>query len=232
MRFINQHHQSRSLKRRFCCNPMCFHKSSQISVVSNKIALVFANSYSGSNSLGDGPKNDAALTIAQLHNYGYATILASDPSKKDFKMTLKTYLSKDIDSLFIYFSGHGLSITDRNGDEIDGMDEALVFKDGYILDDDLYSLMRHHKCKRLILMVDSCHSGSIFDIHDDPSILTISACQDNEQATQTKYGLFTHYFWRYLTESSTTQELISKINVKLQKYKHQCVINGDVESFI
>ncbi len=45
------------------------------------------------------------------------------------------------DVRFFYFDGHGGSIPDKNGDENDGNDEVLWCSDGYVLDDDLASMI-------------------------------------------------------------------------------------------
>lgn len=73
------------------------------------------------------------------------------------------------DSLFFSFSGHGIQVPDINGDEPDGLDEALVPADfqthGYLLDDDLGALVQK-VCKgaRLTSLIDACHSGSVMDL--------------------------------------------------------------------
>lgn len=68
-------------------------------------------------------------------------------------------------SLF-HFSGHGTYIEDKNGDEPDGRDEALVPYDydavGGMSDDSLRQLYgRFHPDTHLLLLMDCCHSGSI-----------------------------------------------------------------------
>jgi len=48
-------------------------------------------------------------------------------------------ISKDVDEIFVHYSGHGAYITDHSGDEDDNRDEVLVPLDhrrsGYIKDD-------------------------------------------------------------------------------------------------
>ena len=69
-------------------------------------------------------------------------------------------------SLIITYSGHGTWVPDRSGDEADGRDEALCphdIGDGKILlDDDLRNLFDQRPAGvRVVLISDSCHSGSV-----------------------------------------------------------------------
>lgn len=60
-------------------------------------------------------------------------------------------------------SSHGVPIQDVDGDEIDGMDEALVDNDGkYILDDDLFVGLKKFQAGTLVVaFLDNCFSGSM-----------------------------------------------------------------------
>ncbi len=81
------------------------------------------------------------------------------------------------DQVVIHYSGHGHQIFDDNGDEIDGLDEALVcydapmsMKDGYdgskhFRDDELGDWITKFRIKlgangHILLFLDSCHSGT------------------------------------------------------------------------
>lgn len=72
--------------------------------------------------------------------------------------------------VFFSFSGHGGRIRDQNGDEIDGRDETLLPLDyvesGEILDDEIRIrfLNRLKSNVTLFALVDSCHSGTAFDL--------------------------------------------------------------------
>ncbi|MFN6339480.1 MAG: caspase domain-containing protein [Cyanobacteriota bacterium] len=70
------------------------------------------------------------------------------------------------DTVAITFSGHGTLAPDTSGDEIDGYDEALCpydIQDGQVvLDDEIHQLFSQRAAGvRLILISDSCHSGTI-----------------------------------------------------------------------
>ena len=80
------------------------------------------------------------------------------------------------DVVYIHFSGHGQLVTDVNGDEKDGWDEAWVPYDAYrkyckedkgekhLIDDELNKLLTAIRNKigdsgKLLVVVDACHSG-------------------------------------------------------------------------
>ena len=82
------------------------------------------------------------------------------------------------DVVYLHFSGHGQQITDLNGDEDDGFDEAWIpydarktFSPGeyegekHLTDDELNTLFsKLRKCVgsqgKIIIIADACHSGS------------------------------------------------------------------------
>ena len=75
------------------------------------------------------------------------------------------------DRVLVYFSGHGTHLRDRDGDEQDKRDEALVMSNapqsrrgtaGLLLDDELNALMRSLRTSRQLLFVDACHSGTVY----------------------------------------------------------------------
>ena len=80
------------------------------------------------------------------------------------------------DIVYIHFSGHGQLVTDVNGDEEDGWDEAWIPYDAYkkyckedkgekhLVDDEINVLLTAIKNKigeqgKLLVVVDACHSG-------------------------------------------------------------------------
>ncbi|AFL83253.1 hypothetical protein Belba_0596 [Belliella baltica DSM 15883] len=81
------------------------------------------------------------------------------------------------DIVVVHYSGHGQQIFDDNGDEADGLDEALVPYDAFskfaynyqgenhIRDDELGNIINQFRNKlgtdgQLLFILDSCHSGS------------------------------------------------------------------------
>jgi len=72
------------------------------------------------------------------------------------------------DYILVYFSGHGTTVADTNGDEADGTDEALVPVDyapiddsTLITDDELGSVFSSCKTAKGAFIVDSCYSGGL-----------------------------------------------------------------------
>jgi hypothetical protein len=128
---------------------------------------------------------------------------AKMPTKQNIILGLQMMasVSGPNDELWIHYSGHGTQLPDRNGDEPDGADEAIVPVDyptaGMIADDDLFNIVRTIRCKTF-LVFDSCHSGSVCDLQysinyvngsftksvtsnkyvANPNIILLSGCRD------------------------------------------------------
>ena len=66
------------------------------------------------------------------------------------------------DLFFMTYSGHGGQVRDTNGDEADGQDETWCLYDGQLIDDELYfELSRFAAGVRILVLSDSCHSGTV-----------------------------------------------------------------------
>ncbi len=66
------------------------------------------------------------------------------------------------DLFFLSYSGHGGQVPDVNGDEPDKKDETWCLYDGQLIDDELYfELSRFAAGVRILVLSDSCHSGSV-----------------------------------------------------------------------
>ncbi len=66
------------------------------------------------------------------------------------------------DLFFLSYSGHGGQVPDRNKDEPDRKDETWCLYDGQLIDDELYlELSRFAAGVRVLVLSDSCHSGSV-----------------------------------------------------------------------
>lgn len=66
------------------------------------------------------------------------------------------------DMFLLSYSGHGGQAPDLNGDEPDGQDETWCLYDGQLIDDELYSSWGAFAAGvRILLLSDSCHSGSV-----------------------------------------------------------------------
>jgi hypothetical protein len=94
------------------------------------------------------------------------------PTKKNILKSLE-WLVKGCqagDSLVFYFSGHGLSQPDFEGDERDGFAENICpvdfMTEGMIVDNDINSTIVWPLKKGVTLhaIVDACHSGTVLDL--------------------------------------------------------------------
>jgi len=66
------------------------------------------------------------------------------------------------DLFFLSFSGHGGQVPDVSGDEADKQDETWCLFDGQLIDDELYyELSRFKAGVRILVLSDSCHSGTV-----------------------------------------------------------------------
>ncbi|NCC26623.1 MAG: DUF4384 domain-containing protein [Gammaproteobacteria bacterium] len=94
---------------------------------------------------------------------------ATDDAVRD---ALSTWLVDGVgeqDRVLFYFSGHGTRVVDLDGDEDDGLDEALVLYNarasqdgmtGILVDDELGALLRQVPSRNVLVLLDSCHSGT------------------------------------------------------------------------
>ena len=69
---------------------------------------------------------------------------------------------KSGDLFFLTYSGHGGQVPDVDGDEPDRQDETWCLFDGQLIDDELYfELSRFAAGVRILVLSDSCHSGTV-----------------------------------------------------------------------
>lgn len=124
-----------------------------------------------------GPPNDVDL-LAQIltdaNGYGFrkedvVTLRNEAATVSAVRGAMQSHLiakAKPEDVVLFYFSGHGSQIVDRNGDEVDGMDETLILHDSRTpgqcdwVDDDLNQLLGQIKAEHLVVILDACHSGT------------------------------------------------------------------------
>jgi len=129
--------------------------------------------------------------------------------------TVKTQISRHVNLLnniqadnlfFLYFAGHGVNIYDNSGDEVDGMDEAIVCYNGQTLVDDWFyenlilKLGPRNKC---ILINDCCRSGSIYDLPVSYSFDRNENCMKSISSTK-----------RILQKNSNSSTLLGNSSIK------------------
>lgn len=68
-------------------------------------------------------------------------------------------------------SGHGGQVMDVTGDEEDQLDETWCLYDGQLIDDELYlELSKFAEGVRILVLSDSCHSGTMTRAGPPPSV--------------------------------------------------------------
>jgi lysophospholipase L1-like esterase len=103
--------------------------------------------------------------IARERGFEKVTVLLDAEATRD---SVKGCIAAAADSLkagdlfLVTYAGHGSQIPDFNADEEDGADETLCLFDGMLIDDELYELWsRFSDDVRIVMISDSCHSGSV-----------------------------------------------------------------------
>ena len=138
--------------------------------MSKKALCIGINNYPGTANDLSGCVNDAHDWAALLTKKGFAvtTLLDAAATKAAMVGAIDAMIEAAAkgDSLIITYSGHGTWVPDSSGDEPDGRDEALCPHDlsskGALLDDDIHTLFAKRAAGvRIVLISDSCHSGSV-----------------------------------------------------------------------
>ena len=129
------------------------------------------NNYPGTHMDLQGCVNDANDWAAALGERGFkvAKLLDDQATKAAMVKAMNDLIGKASkgDSLVITFSGHGTYQPDEDGDEVDGLDEALCpydlqTKGEALIDDEIRAIFGARKAGvRIVLISDSCHSGTV-----------------------------------------------------------------------
>jgi hypothetical protein len=140
-------------------------------MMAKRALCIGINNYPGTHMDLAGCVNDANDWAGELASRGFAVrkLVDSEATKaamvNEFKSVIGGAATGDI--VVITFSGHGTYVPDQNGDDIDGLDEALCPYDiqtggGPLIDDEIHALFMARKPGvRLVLISDSCHSGTV-----------------------------------------------------------------------
>jgi hypothetical protein len=177
-----------------------------------KAAFLTINTYTSYRlNLGTCPLNDALLFAKRLKKFGFAVYFLHNPHARNFLRYLDVFFRNVTGQLVLYYVGSGNgALTDE-----EGTDEAFVFDDGPVYEDDLVTHLIENKnaTSEVILVTDACHSGTIWDIQDGTvkgrelpaGVLSISASSAGPNARQitngrTEYGAFTSALVRALKE--------------------------------
>ena len=137
-----------------------------------KLALCIGiNNYPGTYMDLEGCVNDANDWAQMLGSRGFAVTLLLDAqaTKAGMVAAFQKIIADAVagDVVAITFSGHGTYQRDTDGDEADGIDEALCpydvqTHDAALIDDEIHALLgARQDGVHLVLISDSCHSGTV-----------------------------------------------------------------------
>jgi metacaspase-1 len=119
--------------------------------------------------------NDARDWSALLQGLGFdvSLMLDAQATAQNVKAALQGLVDAtnagDI-AVFTY-SGHGTQVVDRNSDEADPYDEAIFLYDDSVIDDELRVILQGiHPQATLVVISDSCFSGSVTRIAGEKAI--------------------------------------------------------------
>jgi hypothetical protein len=114
--------------------------------------------------------NDMAA-IARSRGMKPTLLLTKKATRKAVLAALRSAAQalKAGDFFFLSYSGHGGQVPDTNRDEPDRKDETWCLFDGQLIDDELYlELGRFAAGVRVLVLSDSCHSGSVTRAAEPP----------------------------------------------------------------
>ena len=152
----------------------------------DKVFFICVNTYKGFQvNIGSSPMMDAFNLARVVKLKGYQLFFIHNPHSAIFMQYFAAMLSSVNNHLIFMYIGRGTGVEDLDGDEVDGVDEALVFDDGVIIDDDLVSCLVRYKNEnsRLTLITDASYKDTIWDMNEKakngkpipPGVLSLSA---------------------------------------------------------
>jgi metacaspase-1 len=139
-------------------------------IMSKHALCIGINDYPGTQNDLSGCVNDANDWAAALTARGFAVtkLLDSQASKAAMVAAITGLIGTAVkgETVVITYSGHGTWVPDTSGDEPDQRDEGLcpwdIDKGAVLLDDEINVLFSHRAAGvRIVLISDSCHSGSV-----------------------------------------------------------------------
>jgi len=179
--------------------------------------------------------------------------ITKESNTKNVETSLKKLAEKSLREakfIFIFYSGHGTQISDEIGKdfEIDGKDECWVLTDykkkGYFIDDNLNNIFLNNLGNvNVIIISDSCHSGSMADlnwtynsstkkimntktkvVNIKPNIWQISGCMDSQYSEELEIngrvcGALTHCMTKFLVKEKKIKDIINSSQSTCRKLK-------------
>lgn len=108
---------------------------------------------------------NAMFAIAQQQGFESYKLLREDATR--IRVAQEIIKASDQlsagDTFFLSYAGHGSQVPDITNDEGDGLDETWCLYDAQMVDDELLMLWSRFKAGvRVLIVSDSCHSGTVF----------------------------------------------------------------------
>ena len=110
--------------------------------------------------------------LAQSRGIKSTLLITKKATRANLLATLRKAAKtlSDGDFFFMSFSGHGGQVPDVSGEEDDKQDETWCLFDGQLIDDELYYELSKFKAGvRILVVSDSCHSGTVVRAGRPPS---------------------------------------------------------------
>jgi len=219
---------------------------------SKKCAVLIGINYKNSSNELGGCENDVYQTkqiLMQQYKISEKNILVLTekehlkPTYKNIIYAINWLVDKNrsgYNNIWFQYSGHGYYVRDTNSEEEDGRDETIVTLDMKLITDDLLNSLLIARLKQntnAFLLMDCCHSGTIFDLEyqyknlpsvkrlpsklncRNKNIVCISGCKDNQTSADAWFGnkwngTMTKYFLQVLRENKYniyTKNLVVKM---------------------
>lgn len=128
-----------------------------------------------------GAKNDEQAMALLLKNRGFDVHELRDENAttgnliKELNDAKSSFGPEESGLFVISFSGHGSQVTDVNHDEASGLDDTWCLYDLQFIDDQLFAALHSFPSTVRILMIsDSCHSGTMIQLAPDLLSLNIN----------------------------------------------------------
>ena len=216
-----------------------------------KKAVLVGLNYTGTSAALQGCINDVnRMKQTLINRFGHRNVKIYTDADLSVQKNILQVLDELIDSkenkLFFQYSGHGTQVKDQDGDEIDGLDEALYSVKGTIIrDDDINERVKKIPAgSTLVMIIDACHSGSMIDLpyqlengkinklNDkvvNGNVICISGCRDTQVSMDVNdgriaYGAMSSALNTVLKNESSTnltwKDLVYKMNAELRSNRY------------
>ena len=139
------------------------HKARSLHIGLNEVSAAAYGGWTGPLAACEFDANDMAA-IAKSKSMKPTVLFTKQATRssvlKAMRAAAKALVSGDL--FFMTYSGHGGQVPDVSGDEADKQDETWCLFDGQLIDDELYfELSRFASGVRILVLSDSCHSGTV-----------------------------------------------------------------------